>query len=492
MADIFNEMEVREGVGMSRSQLDAYGEGEAIWGFLAQLGAERFTGQATVGVGARLHLFASEGHVYFAERDGDARIESRFVNMGVLSQQQLDAGAVRLGDGVSLARLFSREPSIDRDAVELALEMITSQTLSAVATEPVGTVELFPLRHHPTGIHQWKPLAAAEPVPLAEGIAADLHDPAVADLVAPVLEHDVESATTPVAPSTRHVPQTGAVPIADPATLPTLGAWNPPSVEERMKTSEHRYAPVSDFSGMNLPKLASRPMSVNEIAAAQAAPVEAAPAPAAPAEDLASLVQRITDDDLADPVPSIEQERAFPASFGTPPPAPAAPAPVAAVSSAAAAAAHDEPGRLNGTATNTALAEAPHDDATADSADGAPQPVSASVLANLPPLTREPPSTLVTSTFAQIVKTPASNPTVEQGMDLEALFAAPPAPPRPAHEMPFSTSSWEPPVSPQATADEIWGIVDGMFDSCSQEGSLVSSGTSGEKKPRGWRRSKKG
>jgi hypothetical protein len=84
-ADISNEMEVREGVGMSRSQLDAYGEGEAIWGFVAQLGAERFTGQASVGVGARLHLFATEGHVYFAERDGDARIESRFVNMGVLT-----------------------------------------------------------------------------------------------------------------------------------------------------------------------------------------------------------------------------------------------------------------------------------------------------------------------------------------------------------------------------------------------------------------------
>ena len=485
---------------MSRSQLDAYGDGEAIWGFVAQLGAERFTGQANVGVGARLHLYATEGHVYFAERDGDARVESRFVNMGVLTQEQLDAGAVRLGDGVSLARLFSREPSIDRDAVELALEMITSQTLDAVAMEPVGVVELFPLRHHSTGIHQWKPLAAAEPVALADGIAADLHDPSDAAMVAPVVEPQ------PTPQPTRHVPQTGAVPIADPSTLPTLGAWNPPSVEERMKTSEHRYAPMSDFSGMNLPKLASRPMSVNEITAAQAAqaaPPEPSHAAQVPGDDLASLVQRITDDDLADPVPSIEQERAFPAAFDTPPATPPASL-AAAASSQATAPWQDEAVHVNGSATSTVVADAPHpngarhdetvhdDTVHDDTMHDAPQPVHASVFANLPPLTREPPSTLVTSTFAQIVKTPPSNPTVEQGMDLEALFAAPPAPPRPAHEVPFSTSSWEPPVSPQATAEEIWGLVDDMFDSGSQEESLVSSGGAGEKKPRGWRRSKKG
>jgi hypothetical protein len=77
-------------------------------------------------------------------------------------------------------------------------------------------------------------------------------------------------------------------------------------------------------------------------------------------------------------------------------------------------------------------------------------------------------------------------------MDLEALFAAPHAPPRPAHEVPFNTSPWEPTVSPQATAEEIWGIVDDMLGTDPQDESLVTSGATGEKKPRGWRRSKKG
>jgi hypothetical protein len=476
--DIPHEMEVREGVGMSRSQLDADGVGEPIWEFVAQMGTDRFTGQATVGVSPRVHLYAFEGRVYFAERDGDAAIESRFVNMGVLTPDQLDRGAVRLGNGVSLARLFSREPAIDRDAVELALEMMTAQTLESVAMEPTGAVELFPLRHHATGIHQWNPLAAPQPVDHA--VAAPPHDTPVTDVLA-------NAADDPVAPVTRSVPQVGKVEIADPSTLPTLGAWNPPTVEERMRGSEDRYAPKSDFSTLNLPKLASRPMSVDEITAAQAA----APAPIATplvgaGEDLATLVQRINDDDLADPVPSIEQEAAFVSTSA--PVTPSAPSGPPISWAEHAAASFDHADQQVAISSITLVADAPICDTAADDA----QPLHASVFANLPPLTREAPSTLVTSTFAQIVKTPASNPTVEQGMDLEALFAAPPAPPRPAHEVPFSASSWEPPVSPQATAEEIWGLVDEMVDHGAQDDSLVTSGATGEKKPRGWRRSKKG
>jgi hypothetical protein len=370
--------------------------------------------------------------------------------------------------------MFSRDPSIDRDAVELALEMMTAQTLEAVAMEPTGSVELFPLRHHATGIHQWQPPAASEA--LDDGIVVSRHHAQAAELV-----------DERPAPITRSVPQVGKVEIADPSTLPTLGAWNPPTVEERMKTSEHRYAPMSDVSTLNLPKLASRPMSVIEIVAAQAAPqTEAVAAPSAgTGEDLASLVQRITDDDLADPVPSIEQEAAFVSTSA----AFAQSAPTASTTPWAqhATASPEHADQLVAISSTTLVDEAPINDVGADDA----QPEHASVFADLPPLTREPPSTLVTSTFAQIVKTPASNPTVEQGMDLEALFAAPPAPPRPAHEVPFNTSSWEPPVSPQATAEEIWGLVDGMLDHGLQDDSVVSSGAMGDKKPRGWRRNKK-
>jgi hypothetical protein len=475
--DIPHEMEVREGVGMSRSQLDADGVGEPIWEFVAQLGTDRFTGQANVGIGPRVHLYATEGRVYFAERDGDAAIESRFVNMGVLTPDQLDRGAVRLGNGVSLARLFSREPAIDRDAVELALEMMTAQTLESVAMEPTGSVELFPLRHHATGIHQWNPFAVPQPVDDAAAIPP--HDASVALATSAVDDT--------VAPVTRSVPQVGRVEIADPSTLPTLGAWNPPTVEERMKGSEDRYSPMSDFSTLNLPKLASRPMSVDEITAAQAAPPAQVATPSVgPGEDLASLVQRITDDDLADPVPSIEQEAAFvSASAPAVPSAPTGP-PISWAEHAAAS--FELPDQQVAVSSTTLVADAPICDTAADDA----QPLHASVFADLPPLARQPPSTLVTSTFAQIVKTPASNPTVEQGMDLEALFAAPPAPPRPAHEVPFSVSTWEPPVSPQATAEEIWGLVDDMVDHGAQDDSLDTSGATGEKKPRGWRRGKKG
>jgi hypothetical protein len=396
-------MDVREDVGMSRSQLDAYGEGEPIWGFVALLGEDRFTGQADVGVSPRLHLYAIEGRVYFAERDGDAPIESRFVSMGVVSAEQLERGAVRVGEGVSLARLFTRDPSIDRDAVELALEMMTAHTLEAVAMEPTGAVALSPLRHHATGIQQWRTTQASETV--------DGEPP------------------TPTGTTTGFV----QVEVANPATLPTLGTWNPPSADDRQKTGEYRYSP-SDFAAMNLPKLASRPISVGEITAAQAA-ASAAPEPT---EDLASLVQRITDADLADP------------DLADPGPATEFPSPFDAQ-------AHQPP-----------------------------------AFHALPLLASSPPSTLVTSTFAQIVKTPPSTPAVEQGMDLEAMFAAPPAPARPAHEVPFDTTAWAPTVSPQTTADEIWVMIDDMFALHGVDDTAADPGEPSDKKPRGWRRGKKG
>ena len=96
----------REGGGMNRSQLQEYGGDEPIWGFVAQLGAERFTGQADVGDAPRVHLYAAEGRVYFAERDGDAPVESRLVASGALTDEQLQCG------GVASRRLRVPRPSL--------------------------------------------------------------------------------------------------------------------------------------------------------------------------------------------------------------------------------------------------------------------------------------------------------------------------------------------------------------------------------------------
>ena len=145
---------------MIRSQLNSYSGSDPIWGFVALVGTERFTGEAAVGIDPRVRLFAVDGRVYFAEREGDAPVGTRLVNCGAVTTTQLSNGSVQIGASSSLARLFQREPGIDRDAVELTIELATESLLESIANKPVGMPEVFPLRHHSSGIHHWLRSAA--------------------------------------------------------------------------------------------------------------------------------------------------------------------------------------------------------------------------------------------------------------------------------------------------------------------------------------------
>ena len=329
---------------MSRSQLDAYGGNDPIWGFVDRLGADRFSGQADVGVSPRVHLYATEGRIYFAERDGDDPIESRFVTMGVLTAEQLERGGVRFGDDVSLARLFTRDPSVDRDEVELVVEMMTSKTLAAVAIEPTRP---------------------------GNGM---------------------------IAPTSTSAPQTAVVGPVDPATLPTLGTWTPLTAEERQRSAGHTFAPM-DFTSLDLPKLAARPMSVGEITAAQAMVAATAPT-------------------------NVRQAGTTPAV--------------------------------------------------------------------LPPLSTRPDSVTTTSTFAQLLKTPPSNPTVEQSTNIETLLSSKHTSNGTSNGTGNGTTPWKPPASPLDTVGEIWEMVDQMLGLDVEDASLAMAGVAGDNRSRGWRRGKKG
>lgn len=161
---------------MTRSELQEYDANEPIWGFVAQLGRERFTGQVDVGATTRIELFATEGRVYFAQKVDDPPLGARLVATGALTTEQLRNGSVKVGDTVSLARLFTRVPELDRDAVELMADRFTQQVLEAHAHRPVGLPTLHPFRHHPSGIQQWyrdaEPGEAAEPDQALEALVA--------------------------------------------------------------------------------------------------------------------------------------------------------------------------------------------------------------------------------------------------------------------------------------------------------------------------------
>ncbi len=200
---------------MTRSELQDYGADEPVWRFIAQLERERFTGQADVGVDARVELYVAEGRVYFAQKSDDPPLGARLVSTGVITTEQFRNGSVKVGDSVSLARLFQRVPAIDRDAVELMTERLGRQVLEAVSERPVGPVVLHPLRHHPSGIHQWFPDAPPAP----EG---DEPSPAMAALV-----NDVVAAVS------------GAVPmvIAEPVIAEPVAAE--PVAADRRRSGTH-------------------------------------------------------------------------------------------------------------------------------------------------------------------------------------------------------------------------------------------------------------
>ena len=94
---------------MIRSQLQNSREDDPTWGFVAQLGAERFTGEVQLGSTPRVRLYVDEGAIYFAERDGDSPLQSRLVVRGPLSPaRQLARGGVFVdGSASGIARACS-------------------------------------------------------------------------------------------------------------------------------------------------------------------------------------------------------------------------------------------------------------------------------------------------------------------------------------------------------------------------------------------------
>ncbi|CAN5619213.1 hypothetical protein BH10ACT2_BH10ACT2_09480 [soil metagenome] len=237
---------------MVQSQLSAYSGSDPIWGFVALVGSEKFTGEAAVGLDPRVRLFAVDGHIYFAEREDDVAVATRLVNCGAITAMQLARGVVQAGGQESLARLFQRDATIDRDAVELTIETATETLLATIAHNLVGMPEVFPLRHHPAGLHHW--LRDAPLTPVAHELAAD--EPASeqeAPVELPVVELPVVELAPFPAPKVSVEPAVPEWPKADdePEWAVPSNASELPNISELVESF-----PVS-ITAAELPHLAS-------------------------------------------------------------------------------------------------------------------------------------------------------------------------------------------------------------------------------------------
>ncbi len=134
-----------------------------VWAVLDGAIARRFTGEVTIHLDPMVRAYFQDGHVYFAERDGDAPLAERLLQLGVVTEDDLRKGMISLGVIAHLGRLFDRVPTVERDQVELALEVMTGQLLGVIGNHTITDTTVATYRHHSSGVNRWLRTSAVLP-----------------------------------------------------------------------------------------------------------------------------------------------------------------------------------------------------------------------------------------------------------------------------------------------------------------------------------------
>lgn len=113
---------------------------------------------------SRLYFLA--GTCYWAERDGDVSLGQQLVVSGAITGEELERGAVNLGQIEYLGHFFERSPDSDRHLVELAIERHAAGVLVDVARAGVIAHTTTSSRHHRSGILKLLTETAPGPRPL--------------------------------------------------------------------------------------------------------------------------------------------------------------------------------------------------------------------------------------------------------------------------------------------------------------------------------------
>ncbi len=173
------------------------------------------------------HVYLRDGQVYFAERTTDGGLAVRLLVEGVITRAQMQKAMLQVSGVEHLGRMFERDESIDRDAVELCVELMTDDVLTHIAETEVAGWDMKMYHRHPSGLDRWLPTRVEVITHLVDTAAAV--DPEATPTPAP----------TP-APTPRPRPQLAPPPVtADvvvhpptPPSIPvTLSADDPTTVE---------------------------------------------------------------------------------------------------------------------------------------------------------------------------------------------------------------------------------------------------------------------
>jgi hypothetical protein len=127
------------------------------WRVIEAARNQRLTGELALPSNPPTNVYLVNGEVYFAERTTDGGIGVRLLVEGVITRKQMSKGSVMVSGAEHLGRLFERDESIDRHAVELCVELMTDDVLTSVSKELVDSYVMTLYKRHPSGIDRWLP-----------------------------------------------------------------------------------------------------------------------------------------------------------------------------------------------------------------------------------------------------------------------------------------------------------------------------------------------
>ncbi|MDO9176448.1 MAG: hypothetical protein Q7V62_16700, partial [Actinomycetota bacterium] len=108
------------------------------WQVIEAARRQLLTGELTLATTPATHVYLRDGQVYFAERSTDGGLGVRLLVEGVITRQQMGKGALLVSGVEHLGRMFQRDTTIDRQSVELCVELMTDDVLTSVANDVIG------------------------------------------------------------------------------------------------------------------------------------------------------------------------------------------------------------------------------------------------------------------------------------------------------------------------------------------------------------------
>ena len=127
------------------------------WQVIEAARRQMLTGELSLATTPATRLYLRDGQVYFAERSTDGGLGVRLLVEGVITRQQMGKGALLVSGVEHLGRIFQRDASIDRQSVELCVELMTDDVLVSVANDVIDHYTMTMYKRHQNGIDRWLP-----------------------------------------------------------------------------------------------------------------------------------------------------------------------------------------------------------------------------------------------------------------------------------------------------------------------------------------------